>query len=197
MFVVLPASSRPAIQPLGRIRFLVGLTAANSLILLVTLVSFAFLPTGSGHVAVLVIMGALIWWWYSLHARRFAGAGRGRFWPGAFALMGFATFALSYTIIAALWSSPEVQAEAFRTGGSDYRKHVETSETLIGMGRWFASWAGAAGAVLLAGFLAIVMGGVALLTGFVSAAALLMSSHTPVQVRGNDLFREIPRMFKR
>jgi hypothetical protein len=184
-------------RPLDRIRFVLGVTVANSALLLASLLSFAFLPSGAGHIAVLVIMAALIWWWFSLHARRFVAAGRGLFWPAAMALVGFGSFALSYTLIAALWSVPEVQIEAFRTGGSDYTKHVETSAALIGMGRLFAGWVGAAGAIVFAGFLAVVMGFVALASGFVSLAALLMSSGGPVTLLRKDLFREIPRMMKR
>jgi hypothetical protein len=184
-------------RPLDRIRFVLGVAVANSAILLVGLASFAFLPIGAGHIAVFVIMAALIWWWFSLHARRFTGAGRGLFWPAAMAIAGFATFALSYTLIAALWSVPEVQQEAFRTGGSDYTKHIETSAALLGLGRWFAGWVGTAGAILFAGFLAVVMGFVALMTGFVSFAALLMSSGGKQMLPGRDLFREIPRMMKR
>jgi hypothetical protein len=184
-------------RPLDRFRFVLGVAVANSAILFVSLLSFAFLPSGAGHIAVLVVMAALIWWWFSLHARRFSGAGRGVFWPATFALIGFGAFAVSYTIIAALWSVPEVQQEAFRTGGSDYTRHVETSAAIIGLGRWFAGFVGAAGAILLAGFLATVMGLVALLTGFVSLAALLMSSSSAPQFAKKDLFREIPRMLKR
>jgi hypothetical protein len=184
-------------RPLDRIRFVLGVAVANSAMLLTSLLSFAFLPSGAGHIAVLVIMAALIWWWFSLHARRFVGAGRGLFWPGSMALIGFATFALSYTIIAALWSVPEVQQEAFRTGGNDYTKHIETSAALLGLGRWVAGWVGAAGAILLAGFLAMVMGLVALTAGFVTLAGLLMSSARVAVLPKRDLFREIPRMLKR
>jgi hypothetical protein len=65
------------------------------------------------------------------------------------------------------------------------------------MGRLVAGWVGAAGAIVLAGFLAVVMGFVALASGFVSLAALLISSGSPVSVPRKDLFREIPRMMKR
>jgi hypothetical protein len=184
-------------RPLDRIRFVLGVTVANSAILLASLLSFVFLPSGAGHIAVLVVMAALIWWWFSLHARRFAGAGRGLFWPGAMAFTGFASFALSYGIIAALWSVPEVQQEAFRTGGTDYTRHVETSAALIGLGRFVAGWVGAAGAVIIAGFLAVVMGVFALSSGFVSLAALLMTSGGHAVPARKDLFREIPRMLKR
>lgn len=184
-------------RPLDRVRFVLGVAVANSAILLASLTSFAFLPSGSGHIAVLILMGALIWWWFSLHARRFVGAGRGTFWPAATALIGFGVFALCYTIIAALWSVPEVQQEAFRTGGSDYTRHVETNAAIIGLGRWFAAWVGAAGAILLSGFLAVVMGVVALATGFVSLAGLLMGSGARTALPRPDLIRDIPRMFKR
>lgn len=184
-------------RPLDRIPFVLGVTVANSAILFVSLAAFAFLPSGAGHIAVMVIMSALMWWWFSLHARRFGGAGRGLFWPSAMALIGFGVFALSYTTIAALWSVPEVQQEAFRTGGSDYTKHVETSAALVGLGRWFAGWVGAAGAVLIAGFLATVMGLVAFATSFVSLAAILLPSRGAPALPRRDLFREIPRMLKR
>jgi uncharacterized membrane protein YhaH (DUF805 family) len=180
-------------RPIGRIRFVLGVGVANSLIILATLISFAFLPSGAGHIAVLVVMAALLWWWFSLHARRFLDAGRGLFWPAAMGLLCFGVFALSYGVIAALWSVPEVQQEAFRTGGSDYTKHVETSAALLGLGRWFAGWVGAAGAVMLAGFLAMLMGFVALLSGFVTLAGLLMSSGAPRILPPPNAFRTIPR----
>jgi hypothetical protein len=166
----------PSSRPIGRIPFVLGVGAANSLILLAALISFAFLPSGAGHVAVLVIMAALIFWWFSLHARRFVGAGRGVAAPAAMAIVSFATFAVSYAAIAALWSVPEVQQEAFRTGGSDYTRHVETSAALVALGRWFAGWVGAAGALMVAGFLAVLMGVVALSTTIVTFIALLLPS---------------------
>ncbi len=166
-------------KPLGRIPFVLGVGAANSALVLAALVSFAFLPSGAGHIAVIVVMGALLWWWFSLHARRFAGAGRSLFWPAAMAAIAFATFVVSYGIIAALWSVPEVQQEAFRTGGSDYTRHVETSAALVGFGRWAMSWIGAAGAIALSGALAMLMGLVACVTGLVSLAALMLPSGSP------------------
>jgi hypothetical protein len=184
-------------RPLGRIPFVVGVAAANSAMVLATLVSFVFLPSGAGHIAVLLIMAALVWWWFSLHARRFAGAGKGRFWPGAMALIGYGAFAASYTLIAALWSVPEVQQEAFRTGGNDYTRHVETSAALIGLGRLLAGWAGAAGAIVLASIMGVVMSLTALASGFVSFAALVMPSGSAAALSRNDLFRDIPRTLKR
>jgi hypothetical protein len=181
-------------RPLGRIPFVMGVGVANSALVLAALVSFAFLPSGAGHVAVLVVIGALMWWWFSLHARRFRGAGRSLFWPGAMAAVAFATFAVSYGIIAALWSVPEVQQEAFRTGGSDYTRHVETSAALLSLGRWTMSWVGAAGAVVLSGALAVGMGLVACVTGVVSFAALLLPSGS-AQIAA-DPFRSIPRGHK-
>jgi hypothetical protein len=181
-------------RPLGRIPFVLGVGVANSALVLATLLSFAFLPSGAGHVAVFIMMGALMWWWFSLHARRFAGAGRSLFWPGAMAAVAFGTFVLSYGIVAALWSVPEVQQEAFRTGGSDYTRHVETSAALVEFGRWTMGWIGAAGAVVLSGALAVGMGLVACLTGIVSFAALLLPSGS-AQV-ASDPFRSIPRGHK-
>jgi hypothetical protein len=176
-------------RPLGRIGFVVGVSIVNSALLLAALASFAFLPSGAGHLAVFVIMGALMWWWFSLHARRFASGGGSIVWPAATAVIAFATFAASYAIIAALWSVPEVQREAFQTGGSDYTRHVETSALLLQLGGWLAGWVGAAWAVAISGMLALVMGLVALGTGVVSIIALMLPSAAAPQPGG---FRSIP-----
>jgi hypothetical protein len=161
-------------RPLGRIPFVLGVAAANSALLIAALASFALLPSGAGHMAVLVIMAALMWWWFSLHARRFAGAGGSIGWPAATAATAFATFAVSYLIIAALWSVPAVQEEAFRTGGSDYRGHVETWGAVAEFGRWLGGWVNAAWALTITGILAVVMGVVALATLAVSTVALML-----------------------
>jgi hypothetical protein len=163
-------------RPLDRIPFALGVTVANSAILLAILLSFAFLPSGAGHLAVFVIVGALMWWWFALHARRFRAAGRGFAWPALAAAGCFLTFAVSYGLIAALWSVPEVQQEAFRTGGSDYTRHVETWTELAMFGRWMAGWFGAATAIVISGLLATIMGLVALASGVFSMIAMLLPS---------------------
>ncbi|MGL4242893.1 MAG: hypothetical protein ACRCTI_17405 [Beijerinckiaceae bacterium] len=165
-------------RPLDRIPFVFGVTAANSAILLAVLLSFAFLPTGAGHIAVMIVVGALMWWWFALHARRFASAGQGIGWPVMAGLTCFLTFAVSYAIIAALWSVPEVQQEAFRTGGSDYTKHIETSAALVGFGRWMTGWVGAASSVVIAGLLATLMSLVALASGVFSFVAMLLPNRS-------------------
>ncbi len=166
-------------RPIGRIPFVIGVGLANSALVLAILISFAFLPVGAGHMAVLVIVGALMWWWFALHARRFASAGRGLAWPAIMALVAYGSFALSYAIIAALWSVPEVQQAAFRTGGTDFTKHVETIPLVAETGRWLASWVGAAGAIVVAGLLATGMGVVALVAGVFSVITLLLPAAGP------------------
>jgi hypothetical protein len=160
--------------PLGRMPFAFGVSIANTVILLAALASFAFLPAGAGHAAVLIIMGALMWWWFTLHARRFAATGRGAAWPALMAAAAFLTFAVSYIVIAALWSVPEVQEAAFRTGGSDYRHHKETLEALATLGRWMASGVGAASAIVTSGLLAMLMGLVSLAAGLFSLVTLML-----------------------
>jgi hypothetical protein len=166
-------------RPLGRVPFILGVSLANSALLLVILLSFAFLPSGAGHIAVLVIVGALMGWWFSLHARRFATAGRSVGWPAMVAAVCFLTFAVSYLTIAALWSVPDVQQAAFRTGGSDYTRHVESWAVVSETGRWLAGWLGATTAVLFSGFLAMVMSVVALASAFFSVIALVLPSRNP------------------
>lgn len=163
-------------RPIGRLPFLFAVSTVNSLLLLAVLLAFTFMPSGAGHMAVLVIIAAFMGWWFSLHARRFVGAGRGLFWPLMAALVCFGTFAMSYAIIAALWSVPEVQQEAFRTGGSDYTRHIETSALVVATGKWLAGWAGAAGSIALTGFLAMLMGLVALGSCILTFAAMLLPS---------------------
>jgi hypothetical protein len=161
-------------RPLGRIPFVIGTSFVDSVLLLATLLAFAFMPSGNGHIGVLIIMAALMGWWFSLHARRFATSGYGFGWPLVVASAGFLTFAMAYGVNAALWSVPDVQQEAFRTGGTDFTRHVETSAALLGLGRWFAAWIGVAGALVLSGFMAILMGLVAFLSGVFSFVALVL-----------------------
>jgi hypothetical protein len=160
--------------PLGRIGFSAGVGVANTALLLTALLSFAFLPSGAGHVAVLVIMAALMTWWFTLHARRFAAMGRGQGWPAAMTAVAYLTFAVSYVIIAALWSVPEVQQAAFQTGGSDFRNHKETLEAISTLGRWMAAGVGAASAIVITGLLAVVMGLVAIAAGVFSLVTLML-----------------------
>jgi hypothetical protein len=165
--------------PLGRIGFAGGVGAANTAMFVVALVSFGFLPSGAGHIAVLVVMGALMAWWFSLHARRFATTGRGAAWPGVMTAVAYLTFAISYVIIAALWSVPEVQQEAFRTGGGDYRQHKETIEALATLGRWLADGVGAASAIVMTGLLAMLMVAVSIMAGVFSLVTLFLPGAGP------------------
>jgi hypothetical protein len=163
-------------RPLGRLPFLAGLTFVNTAMLIAAATSLTFLPTGGGHLAVLVVMGALHTWWFILHARRFADSSRSAGLPLGVAAAMFAIFAGGYLLIAALWSVPEVQQEAFRTGGGIGARHaaVETNEALIAAGRALASALGVAQAVLLTGAAVILMGFAAFVAGVFSIVTLLM-----------------------
>jgi hypothetical protein len=167
-------------KPLGRIPFLAGITALNSVILLAVILAFSFRPSGAGHGAALVIVGALQALWLVLHSRRFADAGRTKTWPLLMTLLCFGSFAIGYMITAALWSSPEIQQEAFRTAGgiagAGPIAHHESNALIIEGGRIIAGFLGAAGAVVLSGLVVTALGGVAMLSGAFSVFALLLPS---------------------
>ncbi len=164
-------------RPLGRFAFIGQVSLLNGAILLAALVALTFQPSGGGHFAVLIVVGALQYVWYVLHGRRFRGAGRGLSWPRFMGLSCFASFALGYLLIAALWSSPEVQAEAFRTGGglaSSGTQHMETNPLVIESGRVITSFFGTAGALVLSGLAVTGMALVAMASGIFSMVAFVM-----------------------
>jgi hypothetical protein len=164
-------------KPLGRFAFIVQVSLLNTVILLGALIALTFQPSGGGHLAVLIVVGALQYVWFVLHGRRFGDAGRGLFWPGLFGLSCFITFALGYLLIAALWSSPEVQAEAFRTGGglaAGTVRHIETNPLVIESGRVITSFFGTAGALVLSGLAITAMGLMAFISGGFSLIAFVL-----------------------
>jgi hypothetical protein len=164
-------------RPLGRIAFITQVSLLNILILIAALVALTFQPSGGGHLAVLIVVGALQYLWFVLHGRRFWDAGRSQYWPRAMGLACFATFALGYLLIAALWSSPEVQAEAFRTGGglvAGTVRHIETNPLVIESGRVITSFFGTAGALVLSGLAIVGMGLMAFASGVFSVIAFML-----------------------
>ena len=165
------------LRPLGRLPFFAGLTVLNTALLVATAAALTFLPAGGGHIAVLVIVGALHGIWGVLHARRFADAGRGPAAPIGAALALFSLFAGGYLLVASLWSVPAVQEEAFRTGGGIGARHiaVETSETVIAMGRALSSVMDAAQAVLFTGAVIVVLMLAAAASGVFSIVTLFMA----------------------
>jgi hypothetical protein len=171
-------------RPLGRLGFLALVTPVNIVIFLAASAAIAVRPTGGGHLAVLIVVGALQAFWFILHARRFADAGRGRFWPFIAFLTCFGSFALGYLIMAALWSSPEVQREAFKTAGAlaggGLADHIETNTAVIEVGQAIASLFGAAGAVILSGLVITGLASVSFLSFVFSCVALTLSGQRPV-----------------
>jgi uncharacterized membrane protein YhaH (DUF805 family) len=166
-------------RPMGRMPFLFGISAVNLAILFTAILALVFLPTGGGHLAVVIVIGALQVAWLALHARRFADAGRSATWPILMFLLSFTTFVIGYLIFAALWSSPEVQKEAFRTAGgigADGFRHVETNPMVLEAGRMFTGILGAAGAVVLSGMILFGFGVVAFTGGCFSLLALALPS---------------------
>jgi uncharacterized membrane protein HdeD (DUF308 family) len=94
---------------------------------------------------------------------------------------------VSYAVIAALWSVPEVQQAAFRTGGSDFTRHVETWQAVAGFGQLIAGAVGAASAIVIAGLLATLMGAAAVASGVFSFVAMLLPNRTaPAVARFGD-----------
>jgi hypothetical protein len=167
-------------RPLGRLKFLFGVTGVNIALGLVVLVALTFRPSGAGHLAVIILVAALQIVWMTLHARRFADAGRGPLGSIVVFLFGLAVFVVGYLIFAALWSSPEVQREAFRTagglGGSVLPLHIETNPLVLDAGRALAGWFGAAGAVVLSGVILFGFAATAMLAGAFTLFALVLSS---------------------
>jgi uncharacterized membrane protein YhaH (DUF805 family) len=167
-------------KPLGRIPFFAGVTALNTAILFAVIVAFSLRPSGSGHMAALVIVGALQALWLVLHSRRFADANRPKTWPLLMTLFCFGSFAIGYMIMAALWSSPEIQQEAFRTAGgitgAGPHAHLESNALIIEGGRVIAKLLGAAGAVVLSGVVVTALACVAAISGGFSLFALVLPS---------------------
>jgi hypothetical protein len=169
-------------RPMGRIPFFMIVSVLNTVILLAVITALGLRPAGAGHIAVLIIMGTLQVAWFILHARRFADAGKAATWPAFVTIMAFVSFALGYLVLAALWSSPEYQREAFRTAGS-LVDHVESNPGLIEAGRLIMGMMGTAGALVLSGAIWFGMGLVALICGFFSLFALVLpGGRTRIQV---------------
>jgi hypothetical protein len=166
-------------QPLSRARFFVGVSLLNVVILIAVVTAFTFRPAGGGHLAVLVVVGALQTMWFVLHSRRFADAGRGYGWPLVMFLICFCSFAFGYLIMAALWSSPDIQREAFRTAGGlaggGMVDHTETSALIINSGQVIASVFGIAGSVILSGLVIVGMGITSLVSVGFSIVAMTLS----------------------
>jgi hypothetical protein len=167
-------------KPMNRWQFAATTIPLNGVIAFAALVALAFRPVGAGHIAVLVVVGALQYVWFVLHARRFADAGK-RLWLPSLAFAAcFLTFAVSYLILAALWSSPDIQREVFRTGGGigsyDPSSHIETLGSVIAIGQSMLSLFGAAGSAVLSGFIILMLGLVALGAGVFSVVAFILPS---------------------
>jgi hypothetical protein len=166
-------------QPLGRARFFVGVSLINIIILIAVATALTFRPAGGGHLAVLIVVGALQAVWFVLHSRRFADSGRGFGWPLVMSLICFGSFAFGYLIMAALWSSPDIQREAFRTAGGlaggGMVDHIETSALIISGGQLIGSMFGFAGGVIISGLVIVAMGLVSLVSVGFSLFALILS----------------------
>ncbi|MCA3565601.1 MAG: hypothetical protein IOC90_14435 [Methylocystis sp.] len=160
-------------RPMGRIPFFATVSILNTVILFAVITSLGLRPAGAGHAAVLIIVGTLQAIWFVLHARRFNDAGKSAFWPVVVTGLAFAGFALGYLVLAALWSSPEYQREAFRTAGG-IADHVESNPGLIEAGRLMVDLIGIAGALFLSGAIWLGMGLIALICGFFSLFALVL-----------------------
>jgi hypothetical protein len=158
---------------MGRIPFFAAVSVLNTVILFAVITSLGLRPAGAGHAAVLIIVGTLQAAWFILHARRFSDSGKSAFWPAVLTGLAFASFALGYLVLAALWSSPEYQREAFRTAGGIV-DHVESNPGLIEAGRLIMGLMGAAGALFLSGAIWLGMGLIALICGFFSLFALVL-----------------------
>jgi hypothetical protein len=176
-------------RPLGRIGFLLMLTPVNTLLAIVVSFALFFHPTGAGHIATLIIVAALLYAWFALHARRFADAGKTAVPAGLMAIVAFASFALGHLIMAALWATPEVKAEAFRTGGgigAGLSDHIETLPFLVEGGKALMAMFGVAGSLALSGAVLVVLGLVSCVGVVFSLYALLLSG-------GRSLPPAIPR----
>lgn len=166
-------------QPLGRLPFFVGVSVVNIIIFAAVIIALTFRPAGGGHMAVLIVVGALQALWFNLHSRRFADAGRGHSWPLVMLLLCFGSFAIGYLTLAALWSSPDIQREAFRTAGGlaggGMVDHIETNAFVIEGGNMIVSAVGLAGGVILSGFVIFGMAIASLVSVGFSFVALALS----------------------
>lgn len=123
-------------------------------------------PAAGGSLAFLILMAALFWVWFSIHARRRADAGLSRGWAAGVALAIYAGFAVGYLILAALWAVPEPQRDAFVTGGVMTSRPEALDGALWSLGGLFYAALGKAGALALSG---LVLGGFG---GLVMAASV-------------------------
>jgi hypothetical protein len=174
-------------HPMGRLRFLIGVCGLNLVILLSVLLSLAFRPTGGGHIAVLIVVGGLQYVWMILHARRFLDAGQGAAVPIGMFLLCLGVFVVGYLTLASLWSSPEIQREAFRTAGGITGSgaiigHEETMQFLVDAGRTISTSFGIAGAVVLSGFILVGFAIVAFVSGCFSIVAAVLPTGRAVQL---------------
>ena len=102
-------------------------------------------------------------------------------------LLCFGAFAVGYLCLAALWASPEVQREAFRTAGGITGSgavvgHEETIQFLVDGGRIIAASFGVAGAVVLSGFILLGFGIIAFVSGCFSVIAAVLPTGRAAQL---------------
>ncbi len=181
-------------RPMGRLPFMIAIGGMNIVILLSVLFGLAFRPTGGGHLAVLVVVGGLQYVWMTLHARRFLDAGYGPAVPVLMFLLCFGAFAAGYLFLAALWASPEVQREAFRTAGGitgngTVAGHEESIQFLVDGGRMIAASFGVAAAALLSGFILLGFGIIALVSGCFSVISAVLPTGRAAQLS------DVPKSF--
>jgi hypothetical protein len=141
----------------GRVSFLFGLMAINSVGLLAWLGTLAMRPTGTSHWFVIGLFALIFWVWTALHARRLGDGRKPRAIAYAAGIGLFVAFMIGYLILASLWAQPEVQREAFRTGGTTLTMAPETSWLMMSLGHFLVGWLGAAASLALAGLAAIGM----------------------------------------
>lgn len=139
---------------LARIPFLLTISAVNTAAIGIWLATLFIQPKGAGHYLAIGLFATVHWLWFAAHARRLADAGK----PVALAALAagglFAAFLLSYLVMAGLSATPEVQREAFRTGGS-LDTTPETSMLVNAFGHFMLGWVGAAAGWFIAGAMVI------------------------------------------
>jgi uncharacterized membrane protein YhaH (DUF805 family) len=139
---------------LARIPFLLAVTAVNTAAIAIWLATLFIQPKGAGHYVAIGLFALVHWLWFAAHARRLADAGK----PVALAALAagglFVAFLLTYLVMAGLSATPEVQREAFRTGGS-LDTTPETSMLVNAFGHFLLGWVGAAAGWFIAGAMVI------------------------------------------
>lgn len=164
---------------MGRLPFFITVSAVNTVAVAVWLATLFLQPKGGGHYVALALFALVHWLWFAAHARRLADAGKPRGLAALAAGGLFVAFLISYLVVAGLSATPEVQREAFRTGGS-LDTTPETSMLVNAFGGLMLGWVGAAAGWFITGAMVVGQMMLAGVSGVFSMVCLIPGSKAGV-----------------